>query len=185
MTVKQKILDEAYPIIERLATSRSANGAFAYYENSDVYQEVWWMCLEALDRYDPQIGPVENYLVRHVTNRLKNLKRDNYFRPGSDVLSSGLARTRMNLVNALPFGGGDIADQGMLLGSTPVNIDPVDHFLCNETLEYIRKRIPEVLSIPFEDLIGNNHVRSPIVDEVRQKVAEILSEREKNVGSKE
>jgi len=185
MTVRQEILDEAHPIIERLATSRSANGAFAYYENSDVYQEVWRMCLEALERYDPQIGPIENYLVRHVTNRLKNLKRDNYFRPGSDAPSSGLARTRMNLVNALPLGGGDIAEQGVLLGSTPVNIDPVDHLLCDETLEYIRDRMPESLIDSFEDLIGNNRVRSPIVEEIRQKVAEILSEREEDVRSKE
>jgi hypothetical protein len=185
MTVRQEILDEAHPIIERLATSRSINGTFAYYENSDVYQEVWRMCLEALERYDPRIGPIENYLVRHVTNRLKNLKRDNYFRPGSDAPSSGLARTRMNLVNALPLGGGDIAEQGVLLGSTPVNIDPVDYLLCDETLEYIRDRMPESLIDSFEDLIGNNRVRSPIVEEIRQKVAEILSEREEDVGSKE
>ncbi|RLC89110.1 MAG: hypothetical protein DRJ03_00715 [Chloroflexi bacterium] len=182
MTVSKAILDEAYPIIERLASSRSANGAFAYYENGDVSQEVWRMCLEALGRYNPEIGPIENYLVRHVTNRLKNLKRDNYFRPGSDAPSSGLARTRMNLVNALPLGGGDTAEQGVLLGSTPVNIDPIDHLLCDETLAYIRERLPDDLSEPFEALIGNNRVRSPIVEEIRQKVAEILEERDRDVG---
>jgi len=185
MTVSQEILNEAYPIIKRLAASRSANGAFAYYENSDIGQEVWRMCLEALERYNPDIGPIENYLVRHVTNRLKNLKRDNYFRPGSDVPSSGLAKTRMNLVNALPLGGGDIAEQGVLLGSTPINIDPVNYLLCDETLTYIRERIPEHLSDAFEDLIGNNRIRRPIVEEIRQKVVEILAEREDNVRRQE
>lgn len=182
MTVSKAILDKAYPVIERIASSRSANGAFAYYENGDVSQEVWRMCLEALERYDSNIGPIENYLVRHVTNRLKNLKRDSYFRPGSDASSSGLARTRMNLVNALPLGGGDIAEQGVLLGSTPVNINPIDYLLCDETLAYIRDRLPDDLSESFEDLIGNNRVRSPIVDEIRQKVAEILNERDRDVG---
>lgn len=177
MTVRREILDEAYPIIERLATSRSANGAFAYYENSDVYQEVWRMCLEALERYNPLIGPIENYLVRHVTNRLKNLKRDNYFRPGSDISSSGLARVKMNLVNALPLGDGSIIEQGVLLGSTPINIDPVDYLLCDETLEYIREHMPENLIDAFEDLISNNHVRNPVADEIRQRVTDILSER--------
>lgn len=177
MTVNETILNDAYPIIEKLAKSRSTNGAFAYYESNDVYQEVWAMCLDALERYDPTVGPIENYLVRHVTNRLKNLKRDNYFRPGSDAPSSGLARTRMNLVNALPLGGGDIAEKGVLMGSASINIDPIDHLLCEETLEYIRERIPEHLSDSFDNLIGNNRVRSPVIEEIRQNVAEILNER--------
>ena len=183
MTVSQTILDEAYPIIERLAKSRSANGAFAYYENCDVYQEIWCMCLEALDRYDPNIGPIENYLVRHVTNRLKNLKRDKYFRPGSDIPTSGLARTRMNLINALPLDGGDIAVQGVLLCSTAASVEPIEYILCDETLVYIREHLPDDLCEPFEELIGNNRVRSSLAEEVRQSVAEILSKRENSVES--
>ena len=182
MTVSQKILDEASPIIERLAKSRSSNGAFAYYESRDVYQEIWCMCLEAMNRYDQTIGPIENYLVRHVTNRIKNLKRDKYFRPGSDLPTSGLARTRMNLVNALPLGGGDIAEQGVLLCSSSVGVGPIDYMLRDETLLYIRENLPEYLLEPFEELIGNNKVRSPWVEEIRQKVAEILTEREDDVG---
>lgn len=179
--VSQKILNEAKPIIDRLAKSRSNNGSFAYYENKDVYQEIWCMCLEALSRYDPTIGPIENYLVRHVTNRLKNLKRDRYFRPGSDVSTSGLARTRMNLVNALPLGCNDTMEQGVLLCSTSLNVDPIDYILCNETLLYIRQRLPESLIEPFEELIGNNQVRSPLVQEIRQEIAEILDARNDNV----
>lgn len=181
MTVNQKILDKAKPIIERLAKSRSAKGAFAYYENQDVSQEIWCMCLEAMGRYDPTIGPIENYLVRHVTNRIKNLKRDKYFRPGSDVPTSGLARTRMNLVNALPIGGGDIAEQGVLLCSLHMNVNPIDYILCDETLFYIREHLPEHLLESFEELICNNKIRNPLVKEIRQKVAEILNEREDDV----
>lgn len=178
MTISKKILDEANPIIEKLAKYRSNNGAFAYYENVDVYQEIWCMCLEALERYDPTIGPIENYLVRHVTNRLKNLKRDKYFRPGSDISTSGLARTRMNLINALPLTTGDIAEQGILLCSGSISVNPLDHMLCEETLFYIRKKLPAHLIESFEELIGNNKVRSPLVEEIRQKIAEILIERE-------
>ncbi len=180
--VIQSILDEAYPIIEKLAKSRSSNGSFAYYDNSDVYQEIWYMCLEALDRYDPNIGPIENYLVRHVTNRLKNLKRDKYFRPGSCVVTSGLARTRMNLVNALPLGCGDIAEKGVFLCGAPINVEPIDFMLCHETLIYIKDRLPDHLIEPFEDMLGNNKIRSPLAQVIRQSVAEILSEREDDVG---
>ncbi len=181
MTVSQKILDAAYPVIERLAKSRGANGSFAYYENKDVYQEVWCMCLEALDRYDPTIGPIENYLVRHIANRLKNLKRDKYFRPGLDVSTSGFARTRMNLINALPLGSNNIAEQGVLLCSTSINVNPIERILCDETLTYIRKRLPDHLCDAFEELIGYNNIRNPLVEEIRQSVAEILSERDDDV----
>lgn len=180
-TVSQKILDEAYPIIERLAKSRSASGSFAYYEGKDVYQEIWYMCLEALNRYDSTIGPIENYLVSHITNRLKNLKRDKYFRPGSDIFTSGLARIRMNLINALPLGHGDIAEEGVFLCSTLVSVDPIEYILCDETLIYIRQHLPDNLRESFEKLIGNNKVRSPLVEEIRQKVAEILNKRDDDV----
>lgn len=182
MTANQQILDEAQPIIERLAKSRSANGKFAYYENKDVYQEVWCMCLEALDRYDSKKAPLENFLVSHVTNRLKNLKRDKYFRPGSDIPTSGLARTRMNLVNALPLSNEHVAEHGVLLCSTSISVNPVDRSLCDETLSYIEQQLPESLLEPFHDLINNNDVRGSIVEEVRQKVAEILIERNENGG---
>lgn len=184
MTANQKILDEAYPIIEKIAKSRSG-GAFAYYCNDDIEQEVWRMCLEAMASYDPKIGPIENYLARHVANRLKNLKRDKYFRPGSDVPSSGFARTRMNLVNALPLGGGDIADQGILLCGTPISVDPIEYILCEETLVYITERLPEELLQPFRDLIGNNRIRNQVVDVVRGCVAEILTQREDDIGNEE
>jgi len=178
MAISKSLLDEAFPIIERLAKSRSSNGAFAYYENKDVYQEIWCMCLEALERYDRTIGPIENYLVRHVTNRIKNLKRDKYFRPGSDVSTSGLARTRMNLVNALPLGSDYASENCVLLGSTSINVNPLNKVLCEETLVYIREHLPDNLIESFDELICNNKVRSPLVLEIRQKIAEILSERD-------
>jgi len=180
MTVSDELLNKAYPIIDKLAKSRSANGAFAYYEKTDVYQEIWALCLEAMDRYNPDIGPIENYLVRHVTNRMKNLKRDKYFRPGCDVSTSGLAKTRMNLVNALSLGICETANQGTLLGSSVVNVDPVEHMLCWETLFYIRERLPQDLIGPFDALVENNKVRSAVVSDIRHNIAEILAERDED-----
>lgn len=185
MTVNQRILNEAYPIIEKIAKSRSSNSAFAYYCKEDIGQEIWCMCLEAMERYDPIVGPIENYLARHVANRLKNLKRDRYFRPGSDVPSSGFARTRMNLVNALPLGDRDIADQDILLCGTPISVDPINYILCEETLLYIKERLPKDLLQPFEELIGNNKVRSHIIDIVRKHVAGILAQREEDIQNEE
>jgi DNA-directed RNA polymerase specialized sigma24 family protein len=180
--LSQNVLDEAYPIIEKLAKSRSRNGGFAYYEPDDVYQEIWGMCLDAIDRYDPTTGPIENFLVVHVTNRLKNLKRDNYFRPGNDVVSSGLARTRMDLINALPLSD-EVVDNRSLWCSAPPSVNPAEHLLCTETVEYIVDRLPDHLVETFESLLTNNPVRTALVDEVRHCVADILIDREEHVES--
>lgn len=179
--LNQKTLDEAYPIIDKLAKGRSCNGGFAYYESDDVYQEIWGMCLDAMDRYDPTTGPIENFLVIHVTNRLKNIKRDKYFRPGFDIMSSGLARTRMDLVNALPLGSDEMADNCSVWCSTPPGVDPLGLILCDETIAYIKDRLSESLKEAFGLLINNNKIRSVLRDEVRQKVAEILADRDKHV----
>jgi len=175
------ILEEAYPVIDKLAKSRSVNGAFAYFEPEDIYQEIWRMCLEALERYDQNIGPVENYLVTHVTNRLKNLKRDKYFRPGYDLPSSGLAAERMNLVNALPLSDNGSAEKGMMFGCASDNTNPLDKVLCDETLIYIRDRLPNDMLEPFELLITNHNIEKSSVDEVRGLVAEILIGRDCDV----
>lgn len=177
----QKTLDEAYPIIHKLAKNRSCNGGFAYYEPSDVYQEIWGMCLDAMNRYDPDTGPIENFLVIHVTNRLKNIKRDKYFRPGFDIVSSGLARTRMDLVNALPLSVDEITGDCPVWCSTPQGVDPADNMSCDETIEYVTNRLSGSLKEAFELLINNNRIRSVLRNEVQQKVAEILADRDKHV----
>lgn len=179
--LSQTLLDEAYPIIEKLARNRSSNGGFAYYESTDIYQEVWGMCLDAMERYDS--GPIENFLVVHVTNRLKNLKRDKYFRPGDDVITSGLARNRMDLVNALPLDHDGMAENCSVWCSTSPGVDPAEYVSCNETAEYILDRLPDHLKPEFESLLNNNSIRGVVLDEVRHKVAEILIDRERDVGS--
>lgn len=179
----QETLDDAYPVIEKLATNRSRNGDFAYYEPADVYQEIWGMCLDAMNRYDVGMGQIENFLVVHVTNRLKNLKRDKYFRPGDDVVTSGLARNRMDLVNALPLDHSEMVENCSVWCSTSPGIDPAEYILCCETVEYILDRLPERLKPEFESLINNNKIRGVVLDEIRNRVAEILIDKEKNVGS--
>ena len=37
------------------------------------------MGVEGLDRYDSN-KPLENFMYAHINNRLKNFKRDNYYR---------------------------------------------------------------------------------------------------------
>jgi DNA-directed RNA polymerase specialized sigma24 family protein len=53
---------------------------FPNYEADDITQEAFIIGMEAMNRYD-EMRPLENFLSVHIKNRLKNFKRDNYYRP--------------------------------------------------------------------------------------------------------
>lgn len=62
-------------------SSRLANKyTFPNFEEDDISQEAFIIGMEALDRYDG-VRPLENFLSVHIKNRLKNFKRDHYYRP--------------------------------------------------------------------------------------------------------
>ena len=70
---------EVVGIIKKVARSLAPKYTFAFYGVDDIEQEAFVMGMEALSRYDPT-KPLENFLYTHIGNRLKNFKRDNYYR---------------------------------------------------------------------------------------------------------
>ncbi len=180
---KKKLREYAIPIIERIAQHRRRN-VFAYYDSNDVKQEIWVLCLQALDKFDPtKVSPgipikkqIEHFLNNHVSNRMKNLKRDKYFRPQPIKSGVNRAKIRMDLVNALPL---DICEtkEGIIpLGSASRNHDPVSHSLAKETIEFIEFRLPPHLKTPFIDLLSGNKVSNPTKIKLQELIKEILSE---------
>lgn len=180
---KTQLLELASPIIAKIAKNRRGQ-KFAYYEGVDVEQEVWVFCLQALERYDqskatPDISvekQIEHFLNKHVTNRLKNLMRDKYFRPESDESCTGHARIRMNLINALPIDTCDINRNGTVLGSANQNYDPVSFFIVEEIKELIFLKLSNDLIEPFIDLLGGNKLKKTFEIRLQQEIAEILQE---------
>lgn len=72
---KQEVTDT----ISRVAKKLAPKFVFASYEIDDIEQEAFLMGVEALHRYDSS-KPLENFMYAHISNRLKNFKRDNYYR---------------------------------------------------------------------------------------------------------
>ena len=74
-------LDEQYVIdtIYSIAKKISHKYVFTSYQAEDIEQEAFLIGMECLSRYD-QVRPLENFLYTHMNNRLKNFKRDNYYR---------------------------------------------------------------------------------------------------------
>ena len=65
--------------ISSIAKKISHKYVFASYQAEDIEQEAFLIGMECLSRYD-KVRPLENFLYTHMNNRLKNFKRDNYYR---------------------------------------------------------------------------------------------------------
>lgn len=179
LVIDPELLEEATPTINKIAKVKKRNDCFAYYTEDDIHQEVWILCLDALKRYKSTIAKLENFLNNHVTNRIKNLKRDKYFRPDAEVSETGPARIRMNLVNALPIGDGDlIGYNGSLLSGSRMSIDPLKNLIADELSEYILSRLTSDLAISFYLVTHGNKLRKPMLEELQEAVANILKEKE-------
>ena len=70
---------EVIEVITRVARKLAPKYVFASYEIEDIEQEAFLMGVEGLNRYDSN-KPLENFMYTHINNRLKNFKRDNYYR---------------------------------------------------------------------------------------------------------
>lgn len=70
---EKETLDTIDYIISKIAQKYTFSG----YELDDIKQESFIICIEALDRYDNE-RPLENFLAVNLSNRLKNLIRDNH-----------------------------------------------------------------------------------------------------------
>jgi DNA-directed RNA polymerase specialized sigma24 family protein len=75
-------LDHIHSAIGNIAEAMSRGPAFGYHTAEDIYQESYIIALDCLakpDQYDPA-RPLQNFLGRHVKNRLMNKRRDEVFR---------------------------------------------------------------------------------------------------------
>jgi DNA-directed RNA polymerase specialized sigma24 family protein len=78
---------------------------FGPFDRNDIYQEGFSLALEALPRYDRK-RPLENFLYVHLSNRLKNFKRNNFYR--AEAPCKGCAHARPG---EAPHPGGVFCDR--------------------------------------------------------------------------
>jgi DNA-directed RNA polymerase specialized sigma24 family protein len=71
---EQSVLDTINLVIKRIAPKYTFSG----YDIEDIKQEAFIICLSALNRYTDG-NPLENFLAVNLSNRLKNLIRDNHY----------------------------------------------------------------------------------------------------------
>ena len=71
--------EEVIAIITKIAKKLSYKCTFGFYSREDIQQEAFIIGMDGLEGHDG-IRPLENFLWRHIHNRLCNFKRDNFIR---------------------------------------------------------------------------------------------------------
>lgn len=170
--ISPELLKIAQPIIHKIAKSRKQKHKFAYFDSEDIYQEIYVLCLDALSRYKPECGLLEHYLNSHVTNRLKNLKRDKYFRVVLDDPS--LTQKRINIVNAVGLDNVKVLPQTKFLASSSPEPDPFLSLEAKDLEEIIIDSLPPYLVEHFKNLLMGKKIKKNILEEIRSYVSLIL-----------
>lgn len=81
---EKQVLD----IIEKIVGILAGKFRFGYFDTDDIKQQGRLFAIEALPRFDKTRNhTLDNFLYRHVRNRLVNYKRDNYTRREFPCLS--------------------------------------------------------------------------------------------------
>lgn len=71
--------EEVIALIQKIARQLSYKFVFGFYTRDDIEQQAFIFGLDGLERFDDE-RKLENFLRRHMKNRLINFKRDKYFR---------------------------------------------------------------------------------------------------------
>ncbi len=97
---KVEITPEILSIILKVISIQAGRYKVIGYEREDIEQEAYIICAEALSKWD-QIRPLENFLARHLSFRLKSLVRDKHKLQGkfADVTRKVMKAVDINSVN--------------------------------------------------------------------------------------
>lgn len=107
MQPNQSQLAVMLTVIDRIAPKYT----FTSYDVEDIKQEAYIILAEALPRYDG-VRPLENFLSKHLSNRLKDLVRNKYSRAESSLESerhTELNAAKKRLMDLRSYAGDDIA----------------------------------------------------------------------------
>jgi DNA-directed RNA polymerase specialized sigma24 family protein len=155
-------------IIQSVAARLAPKYTFGYLDNEDLIQEAIIMGLEGYPRWD-QTRPLENFISSHISNRLKNYRRDNYYR--CNLQGSSKSRQANNLTKRKLM--------------EPVEIMPhfsfcqFDEAIDNlDEIEFVMSQLPQLLRNDLKRLLNGASLQQSRKQAVYDAVKEILNEDE-------
>lgn len=149
-------------VIERIAPRYT----FGYYDVDDIKQESYIICLEGLSKYD-NFRPFENFISKHLSNRLKTLIRDKYSR--SKIESTKHEKLNQNKKNLMDLKSSD--------GQFKIfEEDIIEKMSTNEAVDKIMEELSPSMRNNFYRLANGVSIQSSKKNALFSKIKEILGE---------
>lgn len=155
-------------IVEKVADRVCAKYSFGFYESEDIRQEAVMLGLEAWSRWD-QVRPWENFVAVHITNRLRSLRRDKYFRYG--LVDCPEPRKKSNESKR------NLQDPGEIYEDTHFyEEDELEKMCTSEALDRVMSRLPPHLKNDYLRMANGVSLSKTRKDHVIAEVKKILGE---------
>ena len=152
---EEEVMSEITSVINKVAHKYTFYG----YEVEDIKQEAFIMCVDAMERYDPA-RPLENFLSVHLSNRLKNFVRDNYFTKDEEDKKRIVMPGQLNHEDRL-------VDQRCDSG------EPLDY----QQMSYILDlKLPASVRSDYLKIMHDSHVSKRRKEEVLSLIKEIMED---------
>jgi len=149
-------------VVDRIAQKYT----FGYYDVDDIKQESYIICCEALEKYD-ESRPFENFISKHLSNRLKTFIRDNYFRSSTQSAKhADLNDRKKRLVDLKSFD----------FYNTSYEDAVFEKISTAEALEIVMSRLPPSMRNNFYKLANGVCISSAKKQALISKIKEILGE---------
>ena len=156
---EQQVTDTITLVCDRIAPKY----AFYGYDASDIKQEAFIICAEALNRYDG-IRPLENFLSINLSNRLKTFVRDNLF-----ISSSHEGRKRVSQPAQLDY-------ENSLVDYNESYANSYDKLDMMEKVALIDEYIPANIRMDYLKVVNEVPISKQRREEVIEIIREILKE---------
>ena len=150
-----EVIDQINIVVDRIAPKYKFHG----YEPDDIKQEAFIICMDALPRYDEK-RPLENFLSVHLSNRLKNFVRDNYF-------------TRDEQDKAKIIMPGQLNNEEYVLDTHEEYVEDLD---CQEIKKILDIKLPAQLRADYLKIVNEVYVPKKRKEEVLYIIKYILGE---------
>jgi RNA polymerase sigma factor (sigma-70 family) len=152
---EQQVVDQINIVVNRISSRYTFHG----YEVEDIKQEAFIICMDAMDRYDPS-RPLENFLSVHLSNRLKNFVRDNFYTKDEEEKKKILKPSSLSYEDYVPH-------------EDKVEDDKIDAQALQKTIDM---RLPAEYRSDYLKIINDVYVPKKRREEIIEIIKELLDE---------